>query len=439
MSTRTPLNLTDVERDELRALVRAPRAPRALADRCRVMLLDEQGLTYAAIGAKIGMREQTVLKWRGRFLGGRLAALKDKPRPGIKRTITNEMVAEVVRKTLEEKPPDATHWSTRSMAAATGISRTSINTIWNAFNLQPHRSETFKLSTDPNFVGKVRDIVGLYMSPPENAVVICCDEKSQMQALDRTQPLLPMRPGVPERRTHDYHRHGTSSLFAGLMVKTGVVIRECHRRHRHQEFIKFLNTIDEVVKATEADGTAVHIVLDNYATHKTPAVRRWLARHPAYHLHFTPTSASWLNQVERVFADLTQKQLRRGVFTSVAALERAAADYIDARNEDAKPFAWTADANHPRPRRQTSCGFFQFRTLGVPEELLSGVVLQLKADTRNGVDSEQSQSIRNGEVLEVTQAIEAGSSLYFVSRSSALEEAIRKGFHPRIRIERVEK
>ena len=345
MATRTPLDLTDVEREELRALVRGPRTPRALADRCRVVLLDEQGLTYAAIGAKLDMREQTVLKWRGRFLTDRLAGLRDKPRPGVKRKITDEQVAGVVRKTLEERPPDATHWSTRSMAAATGISRTSINTIWRAFNLQPHRAETFKLSTDPHFVEKVRDIVGLYMSPPENAVVICCDEKSQMQALDRTQPLLPMRPGTPERRTHDYHRHGTRSLFAGLLVKTGVVIGECHRRHRHQEFLKFLNTIEEVVRATEPAGTAVHLVLDNYATHKTPAVQRWLSRHPGYHLHFTPTSASWVNQVERVFADLTAKQLRRGVFTSVAALEKAALDYIDARNEDAKPFAWTADAN----------------------------------------------------------------------------------------------
>ncbi len=345
MAKRTPLNVTDVEREELRALARAPRTPRALADRCRVVLLDEQGLTYAAIGAKIDMREQTVLKWRSRFLRHRLAGLKDKPRPGVKKRITDERVAEVVRKTLEEKPPDATHWSLRSMAAASGISRSSVNTIWRAFNLQPHRTEAFKLSTDPRFVEKVRDIVGLYMSPPENAVVICVDEKSQMQALDRTQPLLPMRPGTPERRTHDYHRHGTSSLFAGLMVKTGVVIRECHRRHRHQEFIRFLNTIDAVVRATEPDGTAVHIVVDNYATHKTPAVQRWLARHPEYHLHFTPTSASWLNQVERVFADLTQKQLRRGVFTSVAALERAALDYIDARNDDARPFVWTADAH----------------------------------------------------------------------------------------------
>jgi putative transposase len=345
MSKRTPLNVTDLERDELLVLVRRPLTPRALADRCKVVLLDEQGLTYAQIGDKIDMREQTVLKWRNRFLTQRIAGLKDKPRPGAPRTITDERIAEVVRMTLEDKPPDATHWSLRSMAMASGISRSSVNTIWRAFNLQPHRAETFKLSTDPKFVEKIRDIVGLYMSPPENAVVLCVDEKSQMQALDRTQPLLPMGPGRPERRTHDYHRHGTSSLFAALMVKTGVVIGECHRRHRHQEFIKFLRTIDEVVKETEPEGTQIHMVLDNYATHKTPEVKRWLARRPEYHLHFTPTSASWVNQVERVFADLTEKQLRRGVFRSVVALERAALAYINARNDDARPFTWTADAD----------------------------------------------------------------------------------------------
>lgn len=345
MSTRTPLNLSETERAELERVARRPSTSQGLARRCRVVLLDDrEDMTLAEIGEEIGMLEQTVLKWRTRFLKSRMAGLRDKPRPGVKKRITDEVVAEVVRRTLHEKPPDATHWSLRSMERASGVSRSSVNTIWRAFNLQPHRSETFKLSTDLKFVEKTRDIVGLYMSPPENAVVICCDEKSQMQALDRTQPLLPLRPGVTERRTHDYHRNGTSSLFAALMVKTGMVIGECHRRHRHQEFIKFLNTIDEVVKATEPVGTAVHIVLDNYATHKTPAVQRWLAKRPEYHLHFTPTSASWLNQVERVFADLTEKQLRRGVFTSVAKLERAALDYIDARNDDAEPFTWTADA-----------------------------------------------------------------------------------------------
>jgi len=345
MSTRTALNVTDRERAELQRLVRRPSTPQGLATRCKVVLLDEEGLTYAAIGAKLDMREQTVLKWRKRFLTHRLAGLKDKPRPGVKRTITDAQIAEVVRMTLEDKPPDATHWSLRSMAAASGVSRSSVHTIWRAFNLQPHRTETFKRSRDPNFIDKVRDIVGLYMNPPENAVVICVDEKSQMQALERTQPLLPMTPGQVERRTHDYVRHGTSSLFAALMVKTGVVIGECHRRHRHQEFIRFLKSIDEVITATESDDTSVHLVLDNYATHKTPAVQRWLKRHPRYHLHFTPTSASWLNQVERVFADLTEKQLRRGVFTSVAALESAALKYLDERNDDAKPFTWTADAD----------------------------------------------------------------------------------------------
>lgn len=344
MATRMPLNVTDEERQELQRLVRQSSTSHALATRCKVVLLDERGLGYAAIGAKLDLREQTVLKWRTRFLTDRLAGLKDRPRSGRPRVISDAQVAEVVRRTLEEKPAGATHWSTRSMEAASGVSRSSVHTIWRSFNLQPHRVETFKLSSDPHFVEKVRDIVGLYMSPPENAVVICVDEKSQMQALDRTQPLLPMRPGTPERRTHDYHRHGTSSLFAGLMVQTGVVIRECHRRHRQQEFIKFLRSIDEVVKVTEPPGTAIHLVLDNYATHKTPAVQRWLKRRPEYHLHFTPTSASWLNLVERVFADLTQKQLRRGVFTSVKALERAAIDYLDARNKDARPFVWTADA-----------------------------------------------------------------------------------------------
>jgi len=345
MGRRAPLNVTEDERAELERLVRQPSTPNGLATRCRAVLLDEAGWTYGAIGDKLDMREQTVLKWRTRFLAERLAGLRDRPRPGAKPTVTPERIAEVVRLTLEGKPPDATHWSLRSMERASGVSRSSVNKIWRSLNIQPHRSETFKLSNDPEFVEKVRDIVGLYMSPPANAVVVCVDEKSQMRALDRSQPLLPMGPGRVERRTHDYTRHGTSSLFAALMVRTGVVIGECHRRHRSEEFVRFLNTVDEVVKATEPDGTQIHIVLDNYATHKTPAVKRWLARHPEYHLHFTPTSASWLNQVERVFADLTEKQLRRGVFKSVTALEKAARDYLHERNTDARPFTWTADAD----------------------------------------------------------------------------------------------
>ncbi len=241
------------------------------------------------------------------------------------------------------------------MAEATGISRNSVHRIWKAFGLQPHRCETFKLSTDPQFVEKVRDIVGLYMSPPEKAVVLCVDEKSQCQALDRTQPLLPMIPGQAERRTHDYERHGTTSLFGALDIRTGVVIGECHRRHRQEEFIKFLNTVDEVIKATEPEGTSVHIVMDNYATHKTPRVKRWLQQHPEYHVHFTPTSASWINQIERVFADLTTKQLSRGVFRSVASLEKTIHSYLEERNTNAKPFVWTADADLILGRVKRAC------------------------------------------------------------------------------------
>lgn len=341
MSTRTPLNLSETERAELERVARRPSTSQALAKRCRVVLLDDrEDMTYAEIGDELSMREQTVLKWRSRFLKHRMGGLRDAPRPGVKKKITQEVIAEVVRKTLHEKPPDATHWSLRSMEAASGISRSSVNTIWRAFNLQPHRVETFKLSTDPNFVEKTRDIVGLYMSPPENAVVICCDEKSQMQALDRTQPLLPLRPGVPARRTHDYHRHGTSSLFAGLLVKTGVVIGECHRRHRHQEFIKFLKRIDT---ETPPD-VDLHLIVDNYATHKHPKVKAWLRRHERFHLHFIPTSSSWLNLVERWFREITDKRIRRGVFRSVGQLIEAIRAYIEEHNGDPKPFVWTAKA-----------------------------------------------------------------------------------------------
>lgn len=343
--TRTPLNLTDEERTTLQRWSRRPKSSHALATRCKIILLDEQGWSYARIGDKLDVRRQTVFKWRRRFLIQRLDGLHDEPRPGVKRTLSDERVEAVVTRTLESKPPDATHWSTRSMAEAMGISRCSVHRIWKAFGLQPHRVETFKLSADPQFIEKVRDIVGLYMSPPEKAVVLCVDEKSQCQALDRTQPLLPMMPGQAERRTHDYERHGTTSLFAALDIKTGLVIGECHRRHRHQEFLKFLNTVDEVMQETTLEGTAVHIVMDNYGTHKTPRVKRWFQRHPEYHLHFTPTSASWLNQVERVFADLTEKQLRRGVHRSTLALEQTIKGYLDERNADAKPFAWTADAD----------------------------------------------------------------------------------------------
>jgi transposase len=353
--TRTPLTLTEDERITLQRWARRPKSSHALATRCKIILLEAEGWSYAKIGDKLDLRRQTVLKWRKRFIAKRLDGLQDEPRPGVKRSITDDRVEAVITRTLETKPPDATHWSTRSMAQAVGMSAGSVHRIWKAFGLQPHRVETFKLSSDPLFIEKVRDIVGLYMSPPENAIVLCVDEKSQVQALDRTQPLLPMIPGQAERRSHDYVRHGTTSLFAALDVQTGLVIGECHRRHRHQEFIKFLNTVDEVVQATAAEGTEIHLVLDNYATHKTPRVKRWLQQHPQYHVHFTPTSASWLNQVERVFAELTNKRLRRGVHRSVAALEKAIGEYLHHRNDDAKPFAWTADADLILGRVERHC------------------------------------------------------------------------------------
>jgi transposase len=285
--------------------------------------------------------EDTVGKWRQRFLVKRVDGLLDEPRPGAPRTITDAQVERVVTLTLEATPRDATHWSTRAMAARCGLSQSTVGRIWRAFGLQPHRSETFKLSKDPLFIEKVRDIVGLYLAPPDRALVLCVDEKSQIQALDRSQPLLPMRPGQVERRTHDYVRHGTTSLFAALDVKTGEVLGRCHRRHRAVEFRKFLDAIDAAVPA-DLD---VHLVVDNYATHKTPLIRRWLVKRPRYHMHFTPTGASWLNQVERWFATLTQKQIRRGVHRSTRALETAIMEYIAVANETSKPFAWTKTAD----------------------------------------------------------------------------------------------
>jgi transposase len=293
------------------------------------------------VAEQFGVSKQMVGKWRQRFIDRRIDGLLDEPRPGTPRKITDEDIERVIVQTLETTPRDATHWSVRSMAKESGISRTTVHRIWRAFSLQPHRSETFKLSKDPLFVEKVRDIVGLYLDPPEKALVLCVDEKSQIQALDRTQPLLPMRLGQPECQTHDYVRHGTTSLFAALDVATGEVIGECHRRHRALEFKKFLTTIDAEVP----ENLDVHLIMDNYATHKTPAIRRWLVKHPRFYVHFTPTSASWINLVERWFATLTAKQIRRGTFRSTLQLEATIKEYIAISNEDPKPFIWTKTAD----------------------------------------------------------------------------------------------
>jgi transposase len=338
---RSPLMLSDDERDTLQSWTRRRTTAQALAQRARVVLECAAGKPNRTVAHELRLDEDTVSKWRGRFVDRRLDGLLDEPRSGAPRKITDARVEQVVTLTLETTPRDATHWSTRGMAARSGVSQSSVGRIWRAFGLQPHRSETFKLSKDPLFVEKVRDIVGLYLDPPDRALVLCVDEKSQIQALDRTQPLLPMRPGQIERRTHDYVRHGTTSLFAALDVKTGEVIGRCHRRHRAIEFRKFLDAIDAAVPA-DLD---VHLIVDNYATHKTALIRRWLAKRPRYHIHFTPTGASWLNLVERWFASLTQKQIRRGAHRSTRALETAIMEYVAVGNEQPKPFVWTKSAD----------------------------------------------------------------------------------------------
>jgi transposase len=337
------LTLTSDEREKLGTWAARPKSTQRLATRARIVLACAEGLDNKDVAARLRVHAVTVGKWRKRFLELRLDGLADEPRPGAPRSITDAEVEEVVTRTLETKPKAATHWSTRRMAEATGLSQTAIVRIWNAFGLKPHQSETFKLSTDPYFVEKVRDVVGLYLSPPERAIVLSVDEKSQVQALDRTQPLLPMTPGQAERGTHDYVRNGTTSLFAALNVATGAVIGQCYRRHRQQEFLKFLNEIDAQLE--RQPGVEVHLILDNYGTHKTPAVKRWFERHPEYHLHFTPTSGSWLNQVERFFAEITEKRIRRGAFRSVPALEAAILEYLAHHNENPQPFVWTANAD----------------------------------------------------------------------------------------------
>jgi transposase len=338
---KTELVLTDEERETLRGYARRVTSSPSVARRARVVLACAEGLSNLTVSRKLGVGDHAVGRWRRRFIERGVSGLIDEPRPGGPRKITDKVVEEIVTATLESTPRAATHWSTREMAKKFGLSRTTISRIWRAFRLQPHRSETFKLSRDPLLVEKVRDIVGLYLNPPDKALVLCVDEKSQIQALDRTQPLLPMEPGQIERRTHDYVRHGTTSLFAALDIKTGKVIGETHRRHRAVEFRKFLSTIEGAVPA-DLD---VHLVLDNYGTHKTPAIRAWLAKRSRFHVHFTPTYGSWLNQVERWFGLLTQRQLRRGTHKSVPALERAIEEYLEANNSDPKPFVWTKTAD----------------------------------------------------------------------------------------------
>jgi transposase len=334
------IELTDEERSVLESWTRRHTSAQALALRARIVLAAAGELTNGEIAESLGISRPTVTKWRNRFAQQRLEGLLDEPRPGRPRTITDEQVERVVITTLESAPKDATHWSTRSMAKEVGMTPDAVMRIWHAFGLQPHRQETWKLSKDPQFIEKVHDICGLYLNPPERAVVLAVDEKSQIQALDRTAPILPMLPGTPERATHDYERHGTTSLYAALNIQNGEVIGRLHQRHRAIEFLKFLKTIDQNVP-TDLD---VHLVLDNASSHKTPKVKRWLAQHPRFVLHFTPTSSSWINLVERWFSELTTKLLRRGAHRSVRALNADIRRWIDTWNQDPRPYVWVKTA-----------------------------------------------------------------------------------------------
>jgi len=335
--------MSEDERRTLEQWARRRTTARGLAQRAEIILAcASRSASNDHVARKLRVSPQTVGKWRRRFIAKRLDGLLDEPRPGAPRTITDDAVDAVVTKTLETMPKGATHWSTRQLAKEVGLSHTTVGRIWRAFGLQPHRTEHFQLSKDPLLVEKVRDIVGLYMSPPDNALVLCVDEKSQIQALNRTQPLLPLRPGQAERRTHDYERHGTTTLFAALDVATGYVIGECHGRHRAIEFRKFLDSVDAQVPS-DMD---VHIVLDNYGTHKAPTIKRWLAKRPRYRLHFTPTHGSWINQVERWFGLLTDRQIKRGAHCSVSELKRAIQEFLDRSNTAPTPFVWTKTADH---------------------------------------------------------------------------------------------
>ena len=335
------LTLTAQENNQLMEWMRRHKTSQALALRARIILACAEGRNNSEVARSCRVIRQTVGKWRSRFLESRLDGLLDEPRPGAPRKLDDARIEQLIAIMLNERPREATHWSTRLLAKKLKVSQSTVSRAWRAFGLQPHRVETFKLSTDPLFIEKVRDIVGLYLNPPTKAMVLCVDEKSQIQALDRTQPMLPLAPGVAERRTHDYQRHGTTSLFAALDVATGRVIGELHRRHRSKEFLAFLRTIEANVPAR----LDVHLILDNYGTHKTPSVRAWFARHPRFHVHFTPTSASWLNLVERFFALLSERQIKRGTHRSTRELEDAIREYLSSHNNDPKPFIWTKTAD----------------------------------------------------------------------------------------------
>jgi len=350
-SVLEPVVLSDDERETLERWARRPKSAQALALRCRIVLACADGGHVREVAERLGLDPHTVGKWRRRFLADRLEGLHDEPRPGTPRTVSDDDVETVIVKTLEETPVDATHWSTRSMAKATGMSQSAVSRIWRAFGLKPHLVDTFKLSPDPLFVDKVRDIVGLYINPPDGALVLCVDEKTQVQALDRTAPVLPLRPGLPERRTHDYERHGTTNLYAALDVASGHVIADMTDRHRAEEFRRFLNLINRSVP----EDLDVHLVVDNVSTHKTPEIKRWLLRHPRFTLHFTPTYSSWINLIERWFAELTTKWLRRGTHRSTKELEASIAHWVDEWNEDPKPFVWHKSADEILETLATYC------------------------------------------------------------------------------------